>query len=174
MNEGIDRRQLSPGNLPYVLDNATVWALYQAGALERVLHVWPRRWLVPLEAQTEVEAWPREGSRVGRSIANLCDQGIVSITCVEPQHEGRLYEQLSRSLGPGESEVIAIAAHRQFGAVLDDPVARRACDYLRPKVPYLDVGEILHIAHDEGKLTAAEVRAIRRNALGFSESSDRV
>jgi len=150
----------SPGSLSFVLDNAAISSFHVAGALDRVLGLWPGHWIVPIEVQAEAEAWPTEGPRLRAALGSLANRRIIVVTAVDPRREGTLYAQLAVRLGSGESAAIAIAYHRRYGVVLDDRIARRVCDGLRAPVPWLATEDILKLAVAEDLLTLAEARTI--------------
>ena len=145
--------------LPYqiVIDNTVISTFQEAGVLARILELWPGRWLVPLEVQGEAAAWKAHGASVSATLQQLSWRGIIEINAVDPRSEGPLFAQLTRTLGQGESAVIAIAAGRQFMAALDD---RRACDRLSPPVPWVPAEGILGYAVADGHITRAEAEAI--------------
>lgn len=145
-----------------VVDNTVISSLHDARALAQVLELWPGRWLIPLEVEGEAAAWRAHGATVRAILQDLHVRAVVEITAVEPRVEGSLFVQMTRTLGQGESAVIAIAAHRRFTAALDDRRARRACDRLTPKVPWIATEGILGLAVADGLLTRAEAQAIWR------------
>ena len=128
--------------------------------LARVLELWPGRWLVPLEVIGEAARWKAHGASVTLILRQLDAQRALEITAVDPRIEGPLFVQLTRTLGQGESAVIAIAANRGRIAALDDRRARRACDRLSPAVPWVATEGILGYAVAEGLLTRAEAEMI--------------
>jgi predicted nucleic acid-binding protein len=148
--------------LPYriVIDNTVLSTFQEARALARILEMWPGRWLVPLEVQAEAAAWKAHGASVGAALHDPSSRGIIEMAAVDPRREGRLFAQLTRTLGQGESAVIAIAASRHMMAALDDRRARRACDSLSPPVPWVPAEWILGYAVADGRLTRAEAEAI--------------
>lgn len=143
-----------------VLDNTVISTFQEAGVLAQILTYWPGRWLIPIEVQGEAAAWKLHGASVTAILTSLSAQRIVEITAVDPRVEGPLFAQLTRTLGQGESAVIAIAAHRRLMAALDDRRARRACDRLSPPVPWVASEGILGYAVADGHLTRAEALAI--------------
>jgi len=153
----------SPG---CVLDNSVVSALHQAGALARLLEMWPGRWVVPAEVREEASRWKAEGHRVVVILDSLEARGIIVYAEVDPSLEGALMAQLSRTLGQGESAAIAMAYRRGFQVALDDRAARRTCERLQPSVEWVSTESLLVRAVAEGKLTRAEATAIW-NATGI-------
>jgi predicted nucleic acid-binding protein len=147
--------------LPFriVVDNTVISTLQEANVLARVLGFWPGRWLIPIEVQGEAAAWKAHGASVTATLSYLSAQRIVEVTAVNPQIEGPVFAQLTRTLGQGESAVIAIAAHRRFMAALDDRRARRACDRLSPPVPWIPAEGILGYAVADGHLSRADAQA---------------
>ena len=146
---------------PRIVVNNTVISTFQdAGVLAQVLSFWPGRWLIPIEVRGEAAAWKAHGASVLATLNSLDAQTVVEITSVDPRREGSLFAQLTRTLGQGESAVIAIAARRQLMAALDDRRARRACDRLSPPVPWVPTEGILGYAVTDGHLSRAEARAI--------------
>ena len=143
-----------------VLDNSIISTFQDARVLSRMLELWPGRWLVPLEVEGEAAAWRAQGASVRATLRDLSARRVVEITAVEPRIEGPLFARLTRTLGQGESAVIAIAAHRHCVAALDDRRARRACDRLSPTVPSIPTEGILGYAVADGLLTRAEAEAI--------------
>ena len=128
--------------------------------LARVLSFWPGRWLIPIDVRGEAAAWKAHGASVLATLNALDAQRVIEITAVDPRLEGSLFAQLTRTLGQGESAVIAIAARRQLMAALDDRRARRACDRLSPPVPWVASEGILGYAVADGHLSRAEAQAI--------------
>jgi predicted nucleic acid-binding protein len=151
-----------------VLDNAFLSTLQEAQALERILMLWPGRWVIPLEVIDEAEAWRLHGALVIALLRRLQTVGTIEITAFDPRIEGALFTQLSRTLGQGESAVIAIAYHRGYAAALDDRRARRACDNLKPPVPWLPTEGVLSSAVADGLLSRVEAETIWR-ATGISD-----
>lgn len=143
-----------------VLDNTVISSFQTAGALTRVLELWPGRWLIPVEVVGEAARWKAHGASVTLILNQLDARRVIEITAIDPRVEGALFVQLTRTLGQGESAVIAIAAHRQLMAALDDRRARRACDRLAPAVPWVPTEGILGYAVADGHLTRAEAEAI--------------
>src|SRR5581483_7655095 len=97
-----------------VLDNTVLSTFQEARVLSRILEFWPGRWLVPLEVQGEAAAWKAHGASVLATLTQLQALNVVELTAVDPRLEGRLFAQLARRLGQGESAAIAIAFHRQL------------------------------------------------------------
>ncbi len=160
MRRGRDLSAISPGRLPYVLDNSVVSALHQARALSRVLELWPGRWLVPAEVRDEATQWKAERDRILRILDDLSSQRVVDYTEIDPHTEGPLFARLSRTLGQGESAAIAVAHQRGLGVALDDQAARRACERINPPVTWIATEEILLCAATEGQLSPEEARGI--------------
>jgi predicted nucleic acid-binding protein len=156
-----------------VLDNSVISSFYVAQAVERVLTLWPGRWLVPLQVQGEAAAWPAHGAAVSATLQRLSAQHVIEMTAVDPRGEGPLFVQLTRRLGQGESAVIAIAANRGHIAALDDRRARRACDQVSPPVVWVTTEGILGYAVADGLLTRAEAEAIWQ-ATGILDPRRRV
>src|SRR5215211_107406 len=145
-----------------VLDNTVVSSFQEAGALVKVLELWPGRWLVPLEVVGEAAKWKAHGASVTLTLRQLDARRVIEITAVDPRLEGQLFAQMTRTLGQGESAVIAIASHRKLMAALDDRRARRACDRLSPPVPWVATEGILGYAIADGHLTRADAETIWR------------
>jgi predicted nucleic acid-binding protein len=147
---------------PYriVLDNTVISSFQVAGVLTRILELWPGRWIVPIEVEGEAAAWKLHGASVRATLRSLSSQHALEMTAVDPRIEGQLFAQLARRLGQGESAVIAIAFHRGLTAALDDRRARRSCDQLAPRVPWIPTEGILGLAVADGLLTRAEAEAI--------------
>jgi predicted nucleic acid-binding protein len=143
-----------------VVDNTVISSLQEAQALSRILELWPGRWLVPLEVLGEAARWKAHGANVTRTLNQLGVQRVIELTAVDPRLEGPLFAQLTRTLGQGESAIIAIAARRQCMAGLDDRRARRACDRLSPAVLWIPTEGILGYAVADGLLTRKEAAAI--------------
>jgi len=95
-----------------VLDNTFLSTLQAAQALEWVLGLWPGWWIAPLDVIDEAAAWRSHGARVTALLHRLETAGTVEIAAFDPRIEGALFARLSRTLGQGESAVIAIAYHR--------------------------------------------------------------
>lgn len=151
-----------------VVDNTVISSLHDARALSRILELWPGRWLIPLEVEGEAAAWRAHGVAVRAILHDLNARNVVEITAVEPRIAGPLFVQLTRTLGQGESAVIAIAANRRLTAALDDRRARRACDRLSPVVPWIATEGILGLAIADGLLTRSEAGAVWR-ATGIAD-----
>ncbi len=164
---------MSPLPSRIVLDNSPISALHVAGALSRVLQLWPGRWLVPLEVHGEAAAWKAEGLRVTAILNQLEASRIVESSVIEPRTEGPLFAQLQRTLGQGESAAIAIAFHRGLGVALDDRRARRTCERLMPPVPWIATEEILGQAIRAGLLMRTEAETIWA-ATGIRDPKRRV
>lgn len=160
METGGRRLVASPTDLPYVLDNSVLSALHQARALEKVLGIWPGRWLIPEAVKEEARAWVVERERITKVLDALCQSGVAAYTEIDPRTEGLLLPTLSRTLGQGEAVAIAIARGRGLGAALDDLAARRACERLSPPVPWIATEEILLCAVGQAYLARADALAI--------------
>jgi predicted nucleic acid-binding protein len=143
-----------------VLDNTVISSFQEARVLTRILELWPGRWLVPVDVIGEAGRWRAHGASVTLTLNQLDARRVIEITAIDPRVEGQVFAQLSRTLGQGESAVIAIAAHRGFMAALDDRRARRACDRLMPPVPWVPTEGILGFAVADGHLTRPEAEAI--------------
>lgn len=148
--------------LPFriVLDNTVISSFQEAQALTRVLELRPGHWLVPVEVVGEAARWKAHGASVTQTLNELDARRVVEITSVDPRVEGPLFLQLTRTLGQGESAVIAIAANRSFIAALDDRRAKRACERLFPAVPWVATEDILGFAVADGLLTRIEAEMI--------------
>lgn len=160
MRRGRDLSAISPGRLPYVLDNSVVSALHQAEALSRVLELWPGRWLVPEHVRDEATQWRAERDRVLRILDDLSARRVIEYTEIDFFTEGPMFARLSRTLGQGESAAIAVGHQRRLGVALDDRAARRACERLNPPVTWIATEEVLLCAATEGLLTLVEARSI--------------
>ena len=150
--------------LPFriVLDNTVVSSFQTASALAQVLECWPGRWLVPVEVVGEAARWKAHGASVTLTLNQLDARKVIEITAIDPRVEGPLFVQLTRTLGQGESAVIAIAANRGLIAALDDRRARRACDRLSPPVTWVATEGMLGFTVADGLLTRTEAEAIWR------------
>jgi predicted nucleic acid-binding protein len=155
------------------LDNSVVSSLHEAGALARVLGLWPGRWVLPDEVRFEAAAWPARGSAVVVTLDQLRDTGIIQYGILDIVTEGRLYRQLLRVLGRGEASAITIASHRGFTTVLDDHRARSECDALQPPVHWTGTEGLLSDALREGLLTRDEAERIWA-ATGIADPARRV
>lgn len=147
----------SPG---CVLDNSVVSALHQAGALARLLEMWPGRWVVPAQVREEASRWKAEGQSVVAILDRLERRGTIVYAEIDPALEGARMARLSRTLGQGESAAIAMADRRGFQVALDDRAARKACERLQPSVAWVSTEDLLMRAVAEGKLTRAEATTI--------------
>ncbi len=67
-----------------------------------------------------------------------------------------MFVRLQHTLGQGESAAIAIAFHRKLWVAIDDRRARRACDELSPRVPWIATEGLLGLAVTDGFLTKPE------------------
>lgn len=151
---------ISPLQLPYVLDNSVISALHQAAALRQILELWPGRWHVPLAVREEAAAWKTEGLRVTAVLDDLHKRAVISYEPIDPRRDGVLIRSLSRALGQGEAETIAVAFRRRCGAALDDRAARRACERLDPPVPWVSIEGLLEYAVGDRLIARDEARAI--------------
>lgn len=143
-----------------VLDNTVISSLHLAGALSEVLEVWAGRWIVPLQVRDEATAWREHGASLGSLIDELRQRGVLSYASPEPGPEGKLFAQLTRTRGQGESAAIAIAHHRQAAVATDDRQAQRSCAQLNPPVAVIKTEELLATAVADGLLSTARARAI--------------
>ena len=90
----------------------------------------------------------------------LAKESVVELSSVEPLSEGPLFVSLQRVLGQGESAAIAIAFYRGFSVAIDDRRARRACDELSPRAPWISTEGLLGIAVTDGFLTRSEAESV--------------
>ena len=164
---------MSPSYSRIALDNTVISSLQEAGALFRVLELWPGRWLVPVEVRGEAAAWKAHGASVTATLRMLESRRVIEITAIDPRLEGQLFAQLTRTLGQGESAVIAIASHRHLVAALDDRRARRAADRMSPPMVWISTEGILGQAVTDGLVTRAEAEAIR-SRTGIIDPNRRV
>lgn len=153
---------LSVGLLParVALDNTVVSSLQVAGALARVLALWPGGWIVTLQVRDEAADWKIHGARVVSLLDLLESRGEVEYATPEPGHEGSLFTVLHRTLGRGESASIAIAHTRGFIVATDDRQATRACQGLNPPVATLTTEGLLTAAIADGLLDLSEAEVI--------------
>ena len=121
-----------------------------------VLGFWPGRWIVPLQVKDEAAAWKVQGPRVVAILNSLAEESVVEFASVEPLVEGPVFVRLQHTLGQGESAAIAIAFHRKLWVAIDDRRARRACDELSPRVPWIATEGLLGLAVTDGFLTKPE------------------
>ena len=121
-----------------------------------VLGFWPGRWIVPLQVKDEAAAWKVQGPRVVAILDSLAEESVVEFASVEPLVEGPVFVRLQHTLGQGESAAIAIAFHRKLWVAIDDRRARRACDELSPRVPWIATEGLLGLAVTDGFLTKPE------------------
>jgi predicted nucleic acid-binding protein len=154
-------------------DNTLVSTLHRAGALERVLRLWPARWIVPADVRDEAAAWRAEGRRVRVILDALERDGVLTVSPIEPRVEGTLYARLQRTLGRGESAAIAMAFHRGLSVVVDDRRARQHCESLVPPVLWMSTEGVLGEAVVDGLLPRAEADAIWA-ATGIADPNRRV
>ena len=143
-----------------VLDNSVISALREAESLSRVLGFWPGRWIVPLQVRDEAAAWKVQGPAVVAILDSLAEDSVVEFASVEPLPEGPAFVRLQRTLGQGESAAIAIAFHRELWVAIDDRRARRACDELSPKVPWIATEGLLGLAVTGGFLTRSQAELV--------------
>jgi predicted nucleic acid-binding protein len=143
-----------------VLDNTVISSLEEAGALVQILGLWLGRFVVPLEVRGEAANWKARSASAIATLDDLRARSAIEITSLDPRREGPLFAQLTRTLGQGESAVIAIASHRQLMAALDDRRAQRACERLSPSVPWTSTEGLLGMAVADALLTRAEAAAI--------------
>lgn len=116
--------------------------------------------MVPLQVRDEAGAWPLQGAFVTGILDGLEHRGCLEYAAIEPLIEGPLYTRLHRTLGQGEAAAIAIAFHRRGVVAVDDRQARKACDALVPRVPWVATEQMLSYAVADGKMARAEVEAI--------------
>ena len=143
-----------------VLDNSVISALHEAESLARVLGFWPARWIVPYQVRGEAAAWKTQGSRVIAVLDSLAQESVVEFSAVEPLTEGPVFVRMQRTLGQGESAAFAIAFHRGASVATDDRRARRACDELSPKVPWISTEGLLGLTVTDGFLTRSEAELV--------------
>lgn len=143
-----------------MLDNTVISSLHEAGALVRVIELWPREWVVPLQVRDEAAAWKAHGAAVLATLIRIEAQRLIDFATPDPGSEGVLFAQLQRTRGQGESAAIAIAYHRGYAVATDDRQARSSCQTLTPPVPALATESLLAIAIADGLLTRAEAEAI--------------
>ncbi len=143
-----------------VLDNSVISAFHEAESLSRVLGFWPGRWIVPLQVRDEAAAWKVQGPAVVAILDSLAEDSVVEFASVEPLLEGPAFVRLQRTLGQGESATIAIAFHRKLWVAIDDRRARRECDELSPKVPWIATEGLLGLAVTGGFLTRSQAELV--------------
>ncbi len=143
-----------------VLDNSVISALHEAESLGRVLGFWPARWIVPYQVRYEAGDWKAQGSRVVAILDALARESVLEFASIEPLTEGPVFARLQRTLGQGESAAIAIAFHRGSWVAIDNRRARRACDELSPRVPWISTEGLLGIAMTDGFLTRSEAESV--------------
>ena len=143
-----------------VLDNSVISALHEAECLSRVLKFWPARWIVPLQVRDEAAAWKTQGPKVVAILDSLARESVVEFASVVPLLEGPVFVRLQHALGQGESAAIAIAFHRELWVATDDRRARRACDELSPKVPWIATEGLLGLAVTGGFLTRSQAELV--------------
>jgi predicted nucleic acid-binding protein len=153
---------VSPLPSGVVLDNTMISTLYLAGALSRVLGLWPGQWVVPLQVRDEAGAWKLHGAEVVTVLNDLQARGVIDYATPDPGPEGALFAQLQRTRGQGESAAIAIAYRRGFAVATDDRQARVSCQGLAPPVRVLATEALLKVAVDDSPLTPAEAQPIWR------------
>ncbi len=151
---------MSPLSSRVVLDNTVIPTLYVANALSEVLRLWPGQWIVPLQVRDEAAAWKAHGADVVTALEHLRSRGTIEYASPEPGPEGRLFAQLQRTRGEGESAAIAIAYVRGFAVATDDRRARRSCQGLKPPVLTIATEALLDIAVTDGLLAESQARAI--------------
>ncbi len=151
-----------PAALPtrIVLDNSVISALHEAECLSRVLKFWPGRWIVPLRVRDEAAAWKVKGAGTVSILDSMARDSVVEVSSVEPLTEGPAFVDLQRTLGQGESATIAIAFHRKLWVAIDDRRARRECDELSPKVPWIATEGLLGLAVTGGFLTRSQAELV--------------
>jgi predicted nucleic acid-binding protein len=150
----------APGVARCVLDNTVVSSLHRAGALGRLLRLWPGRWVLPVAVREEAAAWWDQGSRVVAILDALAVETVIEVQTIEPLTDGPLYAQLRRTLGGGESAAIVLAHRLSLTAALDDRQARQRCAALVPPVPCVSTEGLLGEAVREGLLTRRDAEAI--------------
>ncbi len=143
-----------------VLDNTVVSSLHRAGALGRVLRLWPGRWVLPVDVRDEAAAWWDHGRRVAAILDTLAAETVIEVQTIEPLIDGPLYAQLRRTLGRGEAAAIALAHRLSLTAALDDRQARQRCAALVPPVPCVSTEALLGQAVREGLLMRRDAEAI--------------
>jgi predicted nucleic acid-binding protein len=147
-----------PGRI--ALDNTVISSLQIAGHLARVLELFERTWLVPLQVRDEAIAWKAQGPYVRITLERLESRGLVEFATPEPGPEAALFAQLTRTRGQGESAAIAIAYHRGAAVATDDYQARQSCLGLIPAVLTLATEDVLSMAVREGLLSLDDAQAI--------------
>jgi len=157
---------MSPLKKPVVLDNDVVSRLYGAGALRRVLQVWPKSsFRVTEHVIAEARRWRTQGQRLVALLKELEAEGILVFISIDESSEQEIWVYakllLENRLGRGESASIAIACHRGFGIATDDAVAAGTCKAMNPSVSILGTAALLNMAVQDGLMTQDEVDAIQ-------------
>lgn len=157
---------MSPLKKPVVLDNDVVSRLHSAGALRRVLQVWPKSsFRVTERVIAEAGRWRTEGQRLVALLKQLETEGILMVISINEssEEEIRAYARLllENKVGRGESASIAIACHRGFDIATDDSVAADTCKAMSPSVSIFGTGDLLNMAVRDGLMTQDEVNAIQ-------------
>jgi len=157
---------MSPLKKPVVLDNDVISRFYRAGALRRVLGVWPKRsFCVADYVVEEARRWPAKGQALVALLKELEAEEVVAVISIDGCSEEEVWAyarlQLAKRLGRGESASIAIAYHRGFDIATDDSIAADMCRTISPGVSIFGTGALLNMAARDGLMPQDEVNAIQ-------------
>ena len=166
---------MSPFEKPVILDNDVISKLYSAGALRRVLVVWPKRsFHITEQVVDEARKWRTHGQELAALLEALEADGTLVLVSIDDSSEEEIWTyaelQLKKNLGRGESASIAIACHRDFNVATDDGLARDVCKVMCPSISLLGTGDLLNMAVRDGLMTRSEVDSIQANIRRKSKS----
>ena len=156
---------MSPFNRPLVLDNDVVSRLYSAGALARVLGIWPKgTFCITGQVLQEASRWPGRGQHLIALLTQMNVDGTICVVTLDESsgEEISMYANLllGRRLGLGESASIAIACHRGYDIATDDGLAREACKAVNSSIAVFGTGDLLKLAVRDGLITQGESNSI--------------
>ena len=166
---------MSPFEKPVILDNDVISKLYSAGALRRVLVVWPKRsFHITEQVVDEARKWRTHGQELAALLEALEADGTLVLVSIDDSSEEEIWTyaelQPKKNLGRGESASIAIACHRDFNVATDDGLARDVCKVMCPSISLLGTGDLLNMAVRDGLMTRSEVDSIQANIRRKSKS----
>ena len=157
---------MSPIHKPIILDNDVVCVLFLAGALERLLSIWPHgSFLITERVREEANVWPNRGKELIALIDKLETQGVITTITIDDSSEDEIIAYsilcLGKRIGMGESASIAIAQNRGYDVATNDGDAREYCHELFPSVNTIGSGTILNWAVADSLIPEDEGLTIR-------------
>lgn len=166
---------MSPLKKPVILDNDVISKLYSAGALRRVLVVWPKHsFRITEQVIDEASRWRAKGPELVALLEELMAEETLVLISIDDSSEEEIWTyaklQLESKLGRGESASITIACHRGFDIATDDGLAKDVCKTMCPSVSLLGTGDLLNMSVSDGLMTRREVDSIQASIRRKSKS----